>query len=1130
MFVVLFRLTWLMYVFSVLCSLETKAQRLPCGTPTDTPNQILSRDKQILELKKRLINARVSAAPTYLPIKAHIVRRTDATGGLSLADLNVGLARLNQEFANANIQFYLCGSTPNYINNNTYYNFNNADESVLCSANDVSNAINIYFTETIASGGTPVSGYAYFPDNSTVTNRIFIRSNTVLDNRTFAHEMGHYFNLLHTFQASNGPIANRELVVQPPNSSVNCATKGDFLCDTPADPYGRSPDSVKLLGCSYIGTVRDAQGQLFTPLLSNIMSYYPTNCGNDFTSGQHGRMADGLALRLDAANQYNLNCSSTVVGGNVPSNVNATINSSGITITFNDNSSNETGFIIERSTTSPVDDFVAIGGVAPNIASFLDQTTTAFTQYYYRVRASNSVVYSAVFSITTTLNYCLPLYQNSCASPAVIIDDFVLAPNVGPNIIQTTETGCSVDNYGNFTSVAYNVAAGQTYTFTARAVRPSGSSFFNQHIAIWLDYDRDGIFESTEMVYQSDGTLPKPSMSPTATGFITIPNTLAPGIVRLRIRSGFEGFGQITDPCAMLQFGEAHDYHLNIQAPVSFITTGQMPLNSVCAGQAVSVNFTTNLSGETYKAQLSDATGDNFVPIVGSIGTNSPLTATIPANTPTGSGYKIRVISSNPNATSTASNAFNITATPSPPSVASSLGYCSGQTTTALIATGSNLKWYTTASGGVGSASAPLPSNAVSSSHWVSQTTNSCESSRAKIDVNITTTPSTPSVASPLGYCSGQTTTALTATGSNLKWYTAASGGTGSASAPLPSNAVSSSHWVSQTTNSCESSRAKIDVNITTTPSAPSVISTINYTQNQTATALTATGSNLKWYTAASGGTDSNIAPTPQTTSIGTTFSYVSQTVNNCESTRAAIQINVNAPATASVCFNVKVFLEGALSAGTMTKNLNQQGLLPGQTPASQFGIPTPAGQPYNKSPWNYGGTETVNAYPANAVDWVLVSLRTSPNSQVSTVFRTAALLLQNGTVSLVSACPVLNISQVYHVVVEHRNHIGAVSHQAVAVNNNAISYDFTTQQSFIPVGSPANGQQQLGAIYALFAGDSDKNSFSQIDANDKGMWRTDNGKIGRYLSTDYNLDGAPDATDNAIWRVNNGKFSAINF
>jgi len=1052
MSVVLPRFVGCIYFLFVLFSLEIGAQGLPCAAPIEDPAQILNRDKKILELKKRLANARVIATPIYLPIKAHIIRRTDGTGGLSLADLNVGLAHLNQQFAGVNIQFYLCGSTPNYIDNNSYYDFDSVNESALCGANDVGNAINVYFPENITSGGTPVSGYAYFPSSSAVTNRVFVQSGTILDKRTLSHEMGHYFNLGHPFQSSNGPIANRELVVRPPNVTANCATKGDFLCDTPADPYGRHPDSVRLLGCSYIGTVKDAQGQLFAPLLSNIMSYYPTNCGNDFTSGQYGRMGDALVLRLDAGNQYNLNCSSTITGGNLPSNVNATINSSGVVITFNDNSSNETGFIIERSTTSLIDGFLAVGGIVPNATSFLDQTTTAFTQYYYRVRPSNSVEYSPIFSITTTLNYCLPLYQSSCASPAVIIDDFLLAPSAGPNIIQTTQTGCSANNYGSFTSVAYNVTAGQTYTFTARAVRLSGNVFFSQHIAIWLDYDRDGIFENTEMVYQSDGTLLKLSMSPTATGFITIPNTLASGIVRLRIRSGFEGFGQITDPCATLQFGEAHDYHLNIGGPANFITAGVVLPNSVCAGQTVSLSFMTNLSSGTYQAQLSDATGNNFAPIA-TIGTSSPLTATIPANTPTGSGYKIRVISNAPSAVGLASGTFTINAT-----------------------------------------------------------------------------PSAPSVTSPLGYCSGQTAAALTAGGSNLKWYSAASGGTETASAPVPSNTTSSSHWVSQTINSCESSRAKIDVNITPTPSAPSVASPIDYTQNQTATALTATGSNLKWYTAASGGMGSNTAPTLQTASIGTVFSYVSQTVSNCESNRATIQVNVNAPATSGVCLNIKVFLEGAFNAGTMTKNLNQQGLLPGQTPVAQFGIPTPAGQPYNRSPWNYGGSETVNTYPNNAVDWVLVSLRTSANSPSSTVYRTAALLLQNGTVWLVSACPFLNTSQTYHVVIEHRNHIGAISHQTIAVSNNTINYDFTMQQSFIPVGSPANGQQQLGAVYVLFAGDAGKDSFSQIDANDNGVWRIDNGKIGRYLATDYNLDGAPDANDNAIWRVNNGKFSAINF
>lgn len=973
MFQVLHPILRVVFFCFFLVSLETWSQVVPCGNPDEKMEDIQNRNRRILDLKKHFAHAKISTTPTYLPIKAHIIRRSDGTGGLSLADLNTGLVRLNQLYINSNIQFYLCGSSPNYINNTTYFSFDNSEESALCSTNDVNNAINVYFPNVITSGGTPVAGYAYFSSTSNTTNRIFVKADNVIDGHTFPHEMGHYFSLLHTFQGSNGPIIDRELVARPPNMAANCTNKGDFLCDTPADPYGRDPDSVKLLDCNYIGTVKDAQGQLFSPLLSNIMSYYPTTCGSVFTSGQYGRVTDGLTLRLDPSNQYNLNCAPVVTGVNVPSNVAGTISSSGISITFTDNSSNETGFIVERSITSPIDGFVAVGGTAPNTTTFLDQGTTAFTQYYYRVRCSNSIEFSIVFSITTTLNYCVPVYANSCSSLGVIIDDFLLAPSSGPNIIQTTSTGCSANNHGIFTATTYNVSAGQAYTFIARAVRLSGSVYFNQHIAVWVDYDRDGLFESTEMVYQSNGTT-RPTMSPNATGTFTIPN-ITSGIVRLRIRSNFESFGQVTDPCASMSFGEAHDYHLNVAAPAPFITTGAVATTPVCAGKTVSVSFTTNLASGSYQVYLSDATGNNFSPIT-TTGTNSPLTATIPAATASGSGYKVFVASNGLNVTGTMSAAFTI-------------------------------------------------------------------------------------------------------------------------------NAV---------------------------PNAPTATSPVNYAQNQSAMPLSASGSNLRWYAALSGGPSNNTAPTPSTANVGSVLYYVSQTASGCESARTTIQVNVTNPATATVCLAIKVFLEGPYNAGIMVNALQQQGLLPGQTPVNQFGVPTPPGQPYNKSPFNYSGTESLCCYTPNMIDWVLISLRTSPNSPASTVYRAAALLLQNGTISLVSSCPVLNTSQTYYVAVTHRNHIGAVSHRAVSVISNTITYDFTTQQSFIPAGSPASGQRQLGAVYALFAADCNKDSFSQIDANDNGIWRADNGKIGRYLDTDYNLDGAPDATDNALWRINNGRFSAIMF
>src|SRR5439155_214766 len=135
--------------------------------------------------------------------------------------------------------------------------------------------------------------------------------------------------------------------------------------------------------------------------------------------------------------------------------------------------------------------------------------------------------------------------------------------------------------------------------------------------------------------------------------------------------------------------------------------------------------------------------------------------------------------------------------------------------------------------------------------------------------------------------------------------YTTATGGTGSATAPTPSTATAgtTSYWVSQvnTSTSCEGPRAQIDVTVTALPAAPTVTSPVNYCVGATAVPLTATatGSNtLLWYTTATGGTGSAIAPTPSTATAGTTSYWVSQVgaaPTNCEGPRAQIDVIVTA-------------------------------------------------------------------------------------------------------------------------------------------------------------------------------------------------------------------------------------------
>ena len=244
-----------------------------------------------------------------------------------------------------------------------------------------------------------------------------------------------------------------------------------------------------------------------------------------------------------------------------------------------------------------------------------------------------------------------------------------------------------------------------------------------------------------------------------------------------------------------------------------------------------------------------------------------------------------------------------VNAVPTAPTVSTPVTYCQNATAVQLTATGSNLLWYTTPTGGSGSSTAPTPTTVApgSTTYYVSQTVSTCESPRAAITVIVNPLPAAPTVTSPVTYCQNTVAVPLTATGSNLLWYTTPTGGTGSSTAPTPSTAVvgSTNYYVSQTVNTCEGPRASITVVINAIPVAPTVSSPVTYCQNAVAVPLTATGTNLLWYTTPTGGTGSATAPTPSTAVVGSTTYYVSQTANTCEGPRAVITVVVNAIPTA---------------------------------------------------------------------------------------------------------------------------------------------------------------------------------------------------------------------------------------
>jgi hypothetical protein len=245
---------------------------------------------------------------------------------------------------------------------------------------------------------------------------------------------------------------------------------------------------------------------------------------------------------------------------------------------------------------------------------------------------------------------------------------------------------------------------------------------------------------------------------------------------------------------------------------------------------------------------------------------------------------------------------------PAAPGTVTPPAYCQDITAAGLVATpsaGGILNWYgTNATGGTASGVASIPTTtaAGTTNYYVSQTVNGCEGPRAAIAVTVTPKPAAPTGTSSFSYCQGIVATQLTAvvsSGGTINWYgTNATGGAANAVGPIPSTTTPGTtlYYVSQTVGGCESNRASIAITVYATPTAPGV-TPLAFCQNQPSSALTATVTGvgaLKWYgTAATGGTASDIAPTPPTSATGTTTYYVSQTINSCEGPRAALVVTV---------------------------------------------------------------------------------------------------------------------------------------------------------------------------------------------------------------------------------------------
>ncbi len=170
----------------------------------------------------------------------------------------------------------------------------------------------------------------------------------------------------------------------------------------------------------------------------------------------------------------------------------------------------------------------------------------------------------------------------------------------------------------------------------------------------------------------------------------------------------------------------------------------------------------------------------------------------------------------------------------------------------------------------------------------------SCTTNTNNVVVTVNDKPDAPVINSNAPVCAGQTLSLVASTvpGGTYFWES-------------PCTAISTQqNWdilnvlpcfagtftITVTANGCTSDEAYLNVSVNTTP--PPVVYPLELCQYSTQT-LTAIGSNLLWYTVPVGGIGSPVAPSANTTIPSTITWYVSQTLNGCESERAALVVDV---------------------------------------------------------------------------------------------------------------------------------------------------------------------------------------------------------------------------------------------
>ncbi|WP_020527433.1 T9SS type A sorting domain-containing protein [Flexithrix dorotheae] len=344
--------------------------------------------------------------------------------------------------------------------------------------------------------GVPFEGGTDDKDGVVINSRVFgsnytelgefdyIQDNRYDKGRTCTHEIGHFFAILHPWGVNGG------------------CSDDDYCEDTPATSSNRDdvaspcefPDPKKPNTCI------EEENDL-PDMFQNFMDYTADACMNLFTHNQRER---AVVVLQNSPNRKELLASSVIKPHFAPSQLEVTENlTAGYDLTWNDNSLNETKFIVERSA-SKNSGYTKIGETSSNVTTYLDNPGNGI--FYYRIVAENPVGRSAYSTIQSTPNLPLPTAPANLSATTISQNEIKLSWDLADLNATGVEVEVSEGNNNNFEKLSVEtVPSGQTtyaveslndnqvYYFRVNAKNGTGNSpYSNETSAATFPYQPEG--------------------------------------------------------------------------------------------------------------------------------------------------------------------------------------------------------------------------------------------------------------------------------------------------------------------------------------------------------------------------------------------------------------------------------------------------------------------------------------------------------------------------------------------------------------------------------------------------------------------------------------------------------------